>query len=105
MAEIIELDWAEHDPRMTPEAREAYDRWRVPLDDLLYGSRKAGDWAWAGELVYRMSAVRRMCRKLPQPVSLEHMQIVLNSISETHSNADLEVPKLPALLAKAFERA
>ncbi|MBN8185986.1 hypothetical protein JF540_04745 [Salipiger thiooxidans] len=87
MAEIIELDFTAHEPKLTPEAQAAFDRWRVPLDDLLYGSRKAGDWAWAGELTYRINAVRRMCRKLPQPVSQEHMRIVLDALSETATTA------------------
>ncbi len=93
MAEIIELDFAAHEPQLTPEAQAAFDRWRVPLDDQLYRSRRAGDWAWAGELTYRINAVRRMCRKLPQPVSFEHMQIVLNAVSETVPTADLDVAK------------
>lgn len=83
MAEIIELDFAAHEPQLTPEAQAAFDLWRVPLDDLLHGSRKAGDWVWAEELTYRINAVRRTCRKLPQPVSLEHMEIVLDALSES----------------------
>ncbi|GHH02112.1 hypothetical protein [Pseudodonghicola xiamenensis] len=100
MAEVIELDFAAHEPQLTHEAQAAFDRWRVPLDDLLYGSRKAGDWAWAGELTYRINAVRRMCRKLSQPVSHEHMRIVLDALSETVPTADLDVAKLIATAAE-----
>lgn len=83
MAEIIELDFNAHEPKMTPEAQAALDRWRAVFDGEIYISRKGGDWAWAGELTYRINAVRRMCRKLPQPVSHEHIRIVLDALSET----------------------
>ena len=36
-----------------------------------------------------------------QSILLEHIQAVFKGVYETHSNADLEVTKLPALLSKA----
>lgn len=96
MAQVIHLDFAAYEPRLTPDAQVAYDKWRKPLDELMHGCRVAGDWVWAGELSYRANAVRRMCRKLPQPVSAEHMQIVLEAVSDTVPTVDTEIVSLLA---------
>lgn len=96
MANVIQLDFAAYEPRLTPEAREAYERWRKPLDELMHGCRVAGDWVWAGDLSYRVNAVRRLCRKLPQPVSAEHMKIVLDAVSDTVPTVDTEIVSLLA---------
>ena len=84
MAQVIALDFAAYEPRLTPQAHTVYDKWRKPLDDLMHGCRVAGDWVWAGDLSYRVNAVKRMCRKMPQPVSLQHMEAILELVSDHH---------------------
>lgn len=44
-----------------------------------------GCWTWAGELTYRVNGVKRMCRTVPQPVSEEHMRVILSSVEQFYS--------------------
>lgn len=84
MATLIPLDFAAFEPKLTHEAQERFDRWRAIYDDMAHHCRQAGDWSWAGELVYKVASVKRMCRKMPQPVSLENMNTIIELVSEHH---------------------
>ena len=84
MATLIPLNFAAFEPKLTHEAQERFDRWWVIYDDMAHHSRQAGNGSWAGELVHKVASVKRMCRKMPQPVSLEHMNAIIELVSEHH---------------------
>jgi len=90
MAELIMLDFDANEPRLTADARQLFESWRSPLEARVFALRKSGNWVVAGELSYRVNAVLRMSRNLPQPVSVEHMQIVLGAVSEALTLGPLE---------------
>jgi len=84
MATLIHLNFAAFEPKLTPAAQERFDRWWAIYDAMAHHCRQAGDWSWAGELVYKDASVKRMCRKMPQPVSHEHMNAIIELVSEHH---------------------
>lgn len=84
MASVISLNFAAYEPTLTPEAQARFEQWRATYDDMAHHCRQAGDWSWAGELVYKVASVKRMCRKMPQPVSLEQMETIIELVSEHH---------------------
>jgi hypothetical protein len=98
MATLIPLDFAAFEPKLTPEAQEHFALWRAIYDDMAHHCRQAGDWSWAGELVYKVASVKRMCRKMPQPVSLKHMNTIIELVSEHHR---LPVKRAPVVTVSA----
>ncbi|MBO9477236.1 hypothetical protein J7382_06795 [Shimia sp. R11_0] len=90
MDELIKLDFDANEPRMTVAARRMFESWRTPIEARVFVLRKSGDWVVAGEFSHRVNAVLRMCRDLPQPVTVGHLQIVLGAVSEALSLATEE---------------
>lgn len=84
MATLIPLNFAAFETKLTPAAQERFDSWRATYDDMAHPSRQAGNGSWTGELVHKVASVKRMCRKMPQPVSLEHMNAIIELVSEHH---------------------
>jgi hypothetical protein len=84
MASVISLNFAAYEPALTPEARERLEQWRATYDDMAHHCRQVGNWSWAGQLMFKVNAVKRMCRKMPQPVSLLHMETILELVSDHH---------------------
>lgn len=97
--QLIKLDFEAYEPKLTPEAQVAFDKWRGPYDDLLRAMREVGNWSWAGELAYRINGVKRMCRSVPQPVSGEHMRAILGSVTEHYALPVVKHDPVVALIA------
>ncbi|WP_112309209.1 hypothetical protein [Pseudogemmobacter bohemicus] len=101
--QVIKLDFAAYEPKLTPEAQAAFDKWRALYDDMAHHCRQASCWTWAGELTYRVNGVKRMCRTVPQPVSEEHMRVILSSVEQFYSLpvAGEENPRNPVVALMA----
>lgn len=84
MASVIPLNFAAYEPALTPEAHARFEQWRATYDDMAHHCRQVGNWSWAGQLAFKVNSVKRMCRKMPQPVSLQHMETILELVSDHH---------------------
>lgn len=84
MASVISLNFAAYEPALTPEAQARFEQWRATYDDMAHHCRQVGHWTWAGQLVFQINSVRRMCRNMPQPVSLQNMETIIELVSDHH---------------------
>lgn len=84
MASVIPLNFAAYEPDLTLEAQVRFEQWRATYDDMAHHCRQVGHWPWAGQLVFKVNSVKRMCRKMPQPVSLQNMETIIELVSDHH---------------------
>jgi len=84
MASVISLNYAAYEPALTPEAQARFEQWRAMYDDMAHQCRLVGHWPLAGQLVLKVNSVKGMCRKMPQPVSLQHIETIIELASDHH---------------------
>ena len=82
MASVIPLNFAAYEPDLTPEAQARFEQWRTTYNDMAHHCRQVGHWPWAGQLMFKVNSVKRMCRRMPQPVSLQHMETIIELVSD-----------------------